>query len=809
MKSRWGKLSSAVICMLLFLQMLLPMSVFAGENNGLRTNAAAITSNTLIENTLNSRTGKDWYEFTAPADGSPVELYTSFQGSNYGYMYVYLYDKSTYSSDYNYLTSIYVYSTSITDLTSYLKAGKSYYLKFEGTAGDSYSFYLSAPPYDSSKANAFRGTATAIAYNKDITGTFSEMTKQAWYELTAPADSNAIVEMIAQYGGYYGSMYVYLYDAAKYDGNSYSYIQSYYVYGSQPQTIDLTKNLRPGKKYYLKLEDWGGGGNEYSLYISGPAGSVPGDTKTLTKMSLSPDAQSLEIGGNVSLKAYAVYSDGSQEDVTTSSETMWKSSDENVAFVGSNGKVVALGEGTAVISATYKGQTGTATIHVGAKPAEADLVTIVADRPNIIIDKGKTTTIKLTGFYSDGTEKDVTSLADWSSADETIATVIKGKIIGNKDGSTTVTAELEGKSAEIKVQVGNDAGSERVLESIEASETDILLAPGETIDLTVIAVYSNGDEEDITKDKNTKYRSSKTSVVSVKSGKVKAGKKTGTATITITYNKKTITIPVTVSKTTVEALEASTENLSLSVGETEQVELTAEFSDGSIKDVTDIAVWKTDDSTVATVKNGQIKAVGPGLAEITAKYGGQEVAITVDVSDDSVEVERLVADETDVTVLLNEELELKVFAVFSDGNREEVTEDVVWQSRNSSIVRVDDSVLLAAGVGETTITGTYQGEEVTINVEVIAEKKVKSLSVDKKRITLAPGKEVQVKLTATYEDGTKEDVTDHENTTWSSKRNNIADVNESGLITGIAKGTTTITAKYGGKTATITVIVTE
>lgn len=79
---------------------------------------------------------------------------------------------------------------------------------------------------------------------------------------------------------------------------------------------------------------------------------------------------------------------------------------------------------------------------------------------------------------------------------------------------------------------------------------------------------------------------------------------------------------------------------------------------------------------------------------------------------------------------------------------------------------------------------------------------VHKLTASERKVTLHEGEEVQISLIASFKSGGEDDVTTE--AAWSSQKEEIAEV-EDGLITAKKKGTTTIKAKFGGRTATITV----
>ncbi|MCL6586216.1 MAG: Ig-like domain-containing protein [Anoxybacillus sp.] len=341
------------------------------------------------------------------------------------------------------------------------------------------------------------------------------------------------------------------------------------------------------------------------------------------------------------------------------------------------------------------------------------------------------------------------------------------------------------------------------LEGIEVSESELLLKPNESQKIKIYAHYSDGEVKEITNNKDIVVKISSTSVVSATKNLIRAGKKTGKATVTFIYKGKSATVNVVVSKVTVQSLEVSATTLSLGKGQTKDVTLTATMSDGSSKDVTNLATWMTSDATVADVDAGSVEGVGEGVAEVTARYGGESVTITVEVSENVAELEGIEASDKNLKLEVGEEDEIKIWAVYSDGNKEEITDDIVWQPKHRSIADVVDGVIVANKPGKTSIEATYKGKSVKLSVEVV-QPKVTKLEANVKKVTLAQDGTKQVMLTAILSNGKKVDVT--KDAEWSVKRDTVAEV-EAGLIKAIGAGTTTIVAKYEGKVVQIVVTV--
>ncbi len=88
--------------------------------------------------------------------------------------------------------------------------------------------------------------------------------------------------------------------------------------------------------------------------------AVPSHAQTLSSTSISPGQPTVVIGGTTQLTATANYSNGST--TTVSGSVTWISSDPRMVNVSSKGVVSGFATGNVAITATYQGQSATATV---------------------------------------------------------------------------------------------------------------------------------------------------------------------------------------------------------------------------------------------------------------------------------------------------------------------------------------------------------------------------------------------------------------------------------------------------------------
>lgn len=132
-------------------------------------------------------------------------------------------------------------------------------------------------------------------------------------------------------------------------------------------------------------------------------------------------------------------------DDATDPTVTWASSDEKVASVDADGKVVAIGGGSAVITAKAESQEATCTVNVTV-PVEG----VSLDQNAVTIEEESSVTLVAKVTPDDATTKTV----EWTSSNAEVATVdADGKVTGITVGTATITAQVADKQATCAVTV--------------------------------------------------------------------------------------------------------------------------------------------------------------------------------------------------------------------------------------------------------------------------------------------------------------------------------------------------------------------
>jgi uncharacterized protein YjdB len=499
------------------------------------------------------------------------------------------------------------------------------------------------------------------------------------------------------------------------------------------------------------------------------------DVDVAKSLTLNKTALSLRAGKAESLVLTAILADGSSIPVTD--KAVWSSDNEAVAYV-TNGNITAVSSGQAVITAKYGNKTATITTQVEIASK------LEVDKTDIFMKVNDTQQLNLLSYFNGSNEAvDVTKQAEWSSNNDGIASVSEGLITGIAMGQATIVGKYGGKTVSITV----DVATPRRL-TVDKSTLD--MRSNDQVQTVLTATYASGETYAVTD--VAVWTTDNADIASVIKGNI-TSYKTGHATISAVYGGKKITISVNVDQATV--LTASKQTLQLQSAGTEQIQITATYADGKTEDITDKAIWKTNSITIADVKNGLIIAGDKGETKVTASYGDRTVTITVMVG----VVSSLKLSQTSISMKEGESFPASLSATFKDDTVKDVTGEAVWSSSSDKVAKVNAGIIKAYSSGKAIITVKYGDQTETITVEVDLAVK---LSINLKQVVLPKNSSVQVILTATHSDRTTEDVTKAAD--WKSSADKVADVLD-GLITSYGDGKATITATYGGKTATVPV----
>ena len=483
----------------------------------------------------------------------------------------------------------------------------------------------------------------------------------------------------------------------------------------------------------------------------------------VTSVTLDQTSLTLEEEQTATLVATVKPDDATDKTVT------WSSSDAAVATVDETGKVTAVKEGTATITAKAGEKTAACEVTVKKKVIAVEAVTL--DKAELSITKGESATLVATVTPDNATDKTVT----WSSSDADVASVDEtGKVTALEGGNATITAKAGDKTATCEVTVTVP------VESVTLDQTSLTLEEEQTA--TLVATVKPDDATD----KTVTWSSSDAAVATVdETGKVTAVKE-GTATITAKAGEKTAACEVTVKKKVIAVEAVTLDKAELSIIKGESATLVATVTPDNATDKT--VTWSSSDAGVAKVdETGKVTALKGGNATITAKAGDKTATCEVTVT---VPVESIALDQTSLT--LEEEQTATLVATVKPDDA--TVKAVTWSSSDASVAKVDLAGKVTA-LREGNAIITAKAGDKTATCAVTVKVSIESIEINFATARILVDGSIQLEVTVKPEDSTSKSVK------WESSNLQIAKVSDSGVVKGVSEGKATITATVGALSA--------
>jgi uncharacterized protein YjdB len=595
------------------------------------------------------------------------------------------------------------------------------------------------------------------------------------------------------------------------------------------------------------------GSTAVTATLSGISGSAKVTVASAKLLSLvvTPATASVSAGNTQAFTATGKYDDSTTLDLTT--QVTWSSSNVAVAqasnAAGSNGVVTSLTRGSATITAALQGVQGTAALTVTAPT----LVAITVTPTTATITVGDTQAFTVRGVYANGTTAALTG-ANWSSSSAGVATITAGggpgggaTARGVAAGTTTISATYTSGSSSFTDSASLTVTAPKKLTGIRLSPASATIRVNGTQAYTVDGDYSDGTTAAIAG--GVTLTTSNGTVAAVVGGGrggfgglMVTGMGEGTATVTATYaaNGQTFTDQATI---TVQApkqvgLYITPATASVRVGGTQQFAAMATWDDGTSTDVTGATSWTTSDGKVATITSvggrgggggggGLATGVAAGTVTINASSAGFTDKATLTVTAPVLKL--IVVTPATPTIQVNLTQNFVATAVYDDGTSATVTASATWNSSDETVAVmsvggggrggvpgggvVGGAQATALAVGSATINASYSENGVTLTgkaVLTVTDPPLLSLEITPTNPTVSLASQYQTFVaTAIYADYSTRNVT--ASATWSSLNGATAVISISGGTTGratlLAAGTTTITASYGGMSASTTLTV--
>jgi uncharacterized protein YjdB len=340
-------------------------------------------------------------------------------------------------------------------------------------------------------------------------------------------------------------------------------------------------------------------------------------------VTLTPLTTNIALGGTQQFTAVARDASGA---VLSNRLTTWTSSNPAVVSINQTGLATGMMIGTAIITATVDGVSGTATITVGSIPPSISGLTVTP--MTVSLQTGRTQSLMTT--VSQPPSAPLASVTYGTSTPGVATVSPMGVITAVAPGSAaiTVTATAPGNgsfttstmSTTVAVTVTAPTAS---LVSVSPSTATIMVGGSQQLIATVRDIFANPIPSPA-----VMWSSSNSGVASVSQTGLVMGMGAGTATITAMSDGVTGTATITVTSE-IGSIVVTPSARGLPMNSSQQLTAFVYSQTGTL--LTGRTVnWSTSDPTKVTVMpNGLATAVGYGAATITASIEGKSASATL------------------------------------------------------------------------------------------------------------------------------------------------------------------------------------
>jgi hypothetical protein len=559
--------------------------------------------------------------------------------------------------------------------------------------------------------------------------------------------------------------------------------------------------------------------------ISATLGSLSGSTTLsvtgalLTSIAVTPGNPSNPLGTTRQFTAIGSFSNNTTQDLST--QVAWASATAGVATINNVGLATTVAVGDSVISATSGAIVGSTTLTVSS----AQLVSIAVTPPTPSIQRFTQRQMIATGTYTNNTTLDLTSQANWTTSDISVATVSNtagsnGLVTGTNAGTSTITATANGVSGSTVVTVTGVS-----LVSISITPNAPTVAKGIVVPFTATGTYSDSSSQNLTTIVTWSSSDTATAIISNALGSqgLASTVNAGTSTITATYGSITASTLLTVSPATLVSIAVTPTNPSIAKGTTQQFAATGTYTDNSTQDITTAVTWASTSTAVGTVSNvtgSQGLATGIALGDTTIRATLSNSSASVSGATNlHVTNETLVAigiTPSNPTIAKGTDRQFVATGTYTDNSTQNLTATVTWNSSDNAIATISNAAgtegkAHGATQGVINISATLSGVSGVTQLTV-TDATLVSINLTPQTPSIPNGTTQQFTATGTYTDNSTQNLTDV--ASWSTSSAGVATVSNAagtrGLATGNSQGTATITAAYQGVSSfTVLTVTTE
>ena len=500
-------------------------------------------------------------------------------------------------------------------------------------------------------------------------------------------------------------------------------------------------------------------------------------SRPVSQVRILPATATVQVGATTTLQADPVDATGGP---VAGRPVIWSTSAAAIATVTSTGVVAGITPGSATITATVDGVSGSAIVTVTPVP----VASVTVSPSTASVEVGASLQLGAT-TASAGGQTLTGRVVTWSSSSSAIASVSStGLVLGVAPGTATISATSEGRTGTAQVTV-----SAVPVASIRVTPSAATLPAGQTAQLTAQAFDANNN----VLNRTFTWATDQASIATVSQVGLVTAVNTGTAHISAAVGSVSAAATINVTPVPVASLVISPPGANLMVGGSQQLTATAMDAQGNVLPGRAITWISGAPGIVSVSQTGLVTGVGPGTAFVFAASEGVSASATIVVGSTPVSVASVTLVPNAATISPGATVTLVPNLVGSDGLPLSPSGRVlVWSTSDATVATVSGAgVVTGVAGGNATITLTVEGVSGTAAITVSAVP-IASITVTPNPASVEEG--ATVTLTATAFDANN-NVLAGRTFFWTDNQT-LVSVSQTGVVTALISG--------GGVSATVT-----
>ncbi|HUI45189.1 MAG TPA: Ig-like domain-containing protein [Nitrospirota bacterium] len=340
--------------------------------------------------------------------------------------------------------------------------------------------------------------------------------------------------------------------------------------------------------------------------------------------------------------------------------------------------------------------------------------------------------------------------------------------------------------------------------AIAVTADENAIAPGTSAAFRAVGTYSNNVQRDITT--SVTWTSSDVTIATISN----APGSQGLATSLMTFGSTTIMATqgsifgiTTLITSTVDSIAVSPASASIAPKTAQQFIALGTLESGNSQDLTTSATWISSDSSVATIGlNSGLATAGTtsGSSMISATYS----SVTGTAALISSPVTSIAVSPVSASIANGTTQQFTALGTLTDAAIQSLTTWASWTSSDTGVATISSTdgtkgLVTSVSTGTTFITATFDSVSSPSSTLSVTPAVLSSITITPPSSNIPLGKTQQFAASGTFSGGLKQDISS--SVTWNSSKTGVATINNTGLATSLAIGTTDISATLSGKTS--------